>query len=53
MNTKIKYTDDPIGEIEIVPDFLPSPDELIFRDEETWAMSATAEADSSSSSETA
>ncbi len=53
MNTKIKYTDGPIGEIEIVPNFLPSPDELIFRDEETWAMSVTAEADSSNSSETA
>lgn len=52
MNTKIKYTDEPIGKIEIVPDFLPLPEELIFRDEETWAVSVTAEADSSSSSET-
>jgi hypothetical protein len=53
MSAKIKYTNEPIGEIEIVPNFLPSPDELIFRDEETWAMSVTAEADSSNSSETA
>ena len=33
MDTKIKYTDEPIGEIRIVPDFLPSPEELAFREE--------------------
>jgi len=33
MNTKIKYTDEPIGEIKIVKDFLPSPSELAFREE--------------------
>ena len=33
MNEKIKYTDEPIGEIKVVPDFLPSPDELAFRDD--------------------
>ena len=33
MSTKIKYTDEPIGEIAIIEDFLPSPDELAFRDE--------------------
>jgi hypothetical protein len=33
MSTKTKYTDEPIGEIEILPDFLPSPAELAFREE--------------------
>lgn len=30
---KIAYTDEPFGEVEIVPDFLPSPAELAFREE--------------------
>jgi len=29
----MKYTNEPIGKIEIVPDFLPSPEELAFREE--------------------
>ncbi len=33
MSAKIKYTDEPIGKIKIVPDFLPSPGELAFREE--------------------
>ena len=33
MSTKIKYTDEPLGEIKIVPEFLPSPAELAFREE--------------------
>ncbi len=33
MNTKIKYSDKKLGNIEIVEDFLPSPDQLAFRDE--------------------
>jgi hypothetical protein len=33
MSRKIKYTDEPLGEIKIVPDFLPSPAELAFREE--------------------
>ena len=33
MNTKIKYRDEPLGEIRIISDFLPSPAELAFRDE--------------------
>jgi len=35
MSDKIKYTNEPIGKIEIVPDFLPSPAELAFREEGT------------------
>ena len=33
MSTKIRYRDEPMGEIRVVPDFLPSPAELAFRDE--------------------
>jgi hypothetical protein len=33
MSDKIKYKNEPIGRIEIVPDFLPSPAELAFREE--------------------
>ena len=33
MSTKIKYTDEPLGEVKIISDFLPSPDELAFREE--------------------
>jgi len=30
---KIKYTDEPLGKTQVVPDFLPSPAELAFREE--------------------
>lgn len=30
---KIKYTDEPIGEIKIVPNFLPPPEKLVRREE--------------------
>ena len=30
---KIKYTDEPIGKIKIQPDFLPSPDKLVLKEE--------------------
>lgn len=33
MSERIKYTNEPIGKLEIVPDFLPSPAELAFREE--------------------
>ena len=33
MREKTKYTDEPIGDVEIIRDFLPSPEELAFRDE--------------------
>jgi len=33
MSTKMKYTDEPLGEVNIVRDFLPSPEELAFREE--------------------
>ena len=33
MSRKIKYTNEPIGKLKVVKDFLPSPDELAFKDE--------------------
>jgi hypothetical protein len=33
MSARIKYTDEPLGTIQIVADFLPSPAELAFREE--------------------
>jgi predicted DNA binding CopG/RHH family protein len=33
MKKIIKYTDEPIGDLKIVADFLPSPKDLIFKDD--------------------
>ena len=33
MKRKIAYTDEPLGDIEVVSDFLPPPSELAFREE--------------------
>ena len=30
---KIKYTDEPLGEVRIIDDFLPSPEQLIFKED--------------------
>ena len=32
MSAKIRYTDKPLGRLKVVPDFLPSPEELAFRE---------------------
>ena len=32
-NRNVKYTDEPIGKINIIKDFLPSPDQLITKEE--------------------
>ena len=34
MSRKIKYTDEPLGEVEVVADFLPLPTEFVLRKEE-------------------
>ena len=34
MTTKIKYTEGPIGNIKVLNDFLPSPEELAFKEEQ-------------------
>ena len=33
MSGKIKYTDEPMGKTRVVPDFLPAPEDLVFREE--------------------
>ena len=33
MSAKIKYTDEPIGKPKVVADFLPSPEDLVFRED--------------------
>ncbi len=33
MKKKISYTDEPLGDMQVVPDFLPSPADLAFREE--------------------
>ena len=33
MKTKIKYTEEPIGDLKIVKDFLPPPDQLVLRED--------------------
>jgi predicted DNA binding CopG/RHH family protein len=44
MKGKIKYTDEPIGKVKVISDFLPSPEELVLKDETvkvTIALSKT------------
>ncbi|OLB27402.1 MAG: hypothetical protein AUH01_05685, partial [Acidobacteria bacterium 13_2_20CM_56_17] len=33
MKRNRKYRDEPLGRLEVVKDFLPSPDELVLRDD--------------------
>jgi hypothetical protein len=33
MKTKIKYTDEPLGALRVIKDFLPPPDKLILKEE--------------------
>lgn len=33
MSEKIRYTDEFLGDPKVVPDFLPNPEDLVFRDE--------------------
>jgi len=33
MKTKTKYTEEPMGELKIVKDFLPPPDQLVLRED--------------------
>ncbi len=33
MKTKIKYTDEPLGELRVVKDFLPPPEQLILKED--------------------
>ena len=33
MKTKTKYTEEPMGELRVVRDFLPSPDQLVLKED--------------------
>jgi predicted DNA binding CopG/RHH family protein len=33
MRNKIKYSDEPMGELRVVKDFLPPPDQLVLKEE--------------------
>jgi predicted DNA binding CopG/RHH family protein len=33
MKSKIKYTDEPMGELKVVKDFLPPPDQLVLKED--------------------
>lgn len=33
MSRKTNYTDEPIGPLKVVPDFLPAPEELVFNED--------------------
>jgi predicted DNA binding CopG/RHH family protein len=44
MTAKIKYTDEPMGKVKVISDFLPSPEALALKDETvkvTIALSKT------------
>jgi len=34
MKKKIKYTNEPLGDVKVIDDFLPSPGELVFNEEQ-------------------
>jgi predicted DNA binding CopG/RHH family protein len=34
MKKKTRYTDEPLGNVRVVDDFLPSPEELVFNEEQ-------------------
>jgi len=33
MSRRIRYTDDPLGHLRVIRDFLPPPEDLVFREE--------------------
>lgn len=44
MKPKIKYTDEPLGKVELIADMLPSPEDLAFKEDTvkvTIALSKT------------
>ena len=34
MKKKIRYTDEPLGDLRVVEDFLPPPEDLVFKEEQ-------------------
>lgn len=33
MSANVKYTNEPLGDLRVIPDFLPPPQDLVFQDE--------------------
>lgn len=33
MKNRIKYTDEPLGQLKVIKDFLPPPSELVFKED--------------------
>ena len=33
MKKKIRYTNEPMGKLRVIKDFLPSPDQIVFKEE--------------------
>lgn len=33
MNSKIRYSDEPLGRLRVVEDFLPAPEDLVFKED--------------------
>lgn len=33
MSANVKYTNEPLGDMKVVPDFLPHPEDLVFQEE--------------------
>ena len=33
MSANVKYTNEPLGDLKVIPDFLPRPEDLVFQDE--------------------
>jgi predicted DNA binding CopG/RHH family protein len=33
MSAKLTYTNEPLGDLKVIPDFLPAPEELAFQDD--------------------
>ena len=33
MSRRIRYTDEPLGQLRVIRDFLPPPEDLVFREE--------------------
>ena len=33
MKSKVKYTDEPMGKLRVIDDFLPAPEELVFKED--------------------
>lgn len=33
MSSKIRYTDEPLGRLRVVEDFLPAPEDLVFKED--------------------